>query len=52
VVYSNGDTGETLTAGAQPAIAPGSTFEVVATPASGYYFAHNTDSDWEFTRDA
>jgi hypothetical protein len=38
------------TAGAQTAIAAGATTEVTAEPNSGYYFPHNIDTDWEFTR--
>lgn len=37
------------TAGAQTAIAGGVTVEVVAMPATGYYFPHNFDADWSFT---
>jgi hypothetical protein len=51
VVYKNGGTGATLTAGAQTAIASGATIEIEAVPASGYHFPHNFDADWEFTRD-
>jgi hypothetical protein len=50
VVYRNGDTQQAFTAGAQPAIAAGATVEVVAEADNGYYFAHNTDNDWAFTR--
>lgn len=50
VVYTQ--DGTVRTAGAQTAVAAGTTTEVVATPASGYYFPHNFDADWEFTRDA
>jgi hypothetical protein len=52
VVYRNGDTDAVLTAGAQPAIAAGTSITVDAQPDAGYYFAHNTDSDWTFTRNA
>lgn len=52
VVYKNGATDATLTAGAQTAIAAGATVEIVAVPATGYSFPHNTDADWEFTRNA
>jgi hypothetical protein len=51
VVYKN-DDGDTLTAGAQTAIAAGTTTTVNAEPANGYYFPHNTDADWDFTRNA
>ena len=50
VVYKNQDTSATLTAGAQSAIAAGATISVVAVPATGYYFPHNIDADWDFTR--
>jgi len=50
VVYKNGVTGTTFTAGAQTAIASGATVTVEATPATGYYFPHNFDADWSFTR--
>lgn len=40
------------TPGAQPAIAAGATTEVDARPQTGYYFQHNIDTDWTFTRDA
>ena len=44
--------GVVKSAGAQTAIAAGTTVEVTAEPAATYYFPHNTDTDWEFTRDA
>jgi HK97 family phage prohead protease len=50
VVYKNADTGATLSAGAQTALAEsGDTLNVVATPSSGFYFAHTWY--WSFTRD-
>jgi len=52
VVYTNDDTGDTLAAGDQPALAAGDTLTVAAAPADGYYFPHNTDADWDFTRPA
>lgn len=52
VVYKNGDTGATLSSGAQTAIAAGASVEIVAVAASGYSFPHNTDADWVFTRNA
>lgn len=52
VVYKNGDTDATLSSGAQTAIAAGASVEIVAVPASGYSFPHNTDADWVFTRNA
>lgn len=42
--------GVTKTAGAQPAIAAGTTKVVRAIPASGYVFAEGSDDDWSFTR--
>lgn len=50
VVYTQDDT--VRTAGAQEAVAAGVSTEVVATPATGYYFPHNFDADWLFTRNA
>lgn len=52
VIYKNGDTGATLTAGAQTAIAAGASVEIVAVADAGYAFPHNTDADWVFTRNA
>lgn len=52
VVYKNGVTLATLTAGAQSALAPGATLTVHAVPASGYYFETGEDDDWSFTRPA
>jgi len=52
VSYYNADTDTELTAGAQSAIAAGASIEVEARPDSGYYFPHNTDTDWDFTRNA
>jgi hypothetical protein len=52
VVYKNQQTGATLSAGAQAALDPGASLSVVAVPASGYYFPHNFDADWTFTRPA
>jgi hypothetical protein len=51
VVYTD-DDGNALTAGAQAPIAAGETTTVNAGPATGYYFPHNTDADWDFTRNA
>jgi hypothetical protein len=50
VVYKNADTNATLTAGAQTALSIGSTLNVVAVPASGYYFATSEEDEWSFTR--
>lgn len=52
VIYKNQDTDATLSAGAQTAIAAGATISVVAVPDTGYFFPHNIDADWDFTRDA
>jgi len=51
VVYKDGN-GNTLTAGAQTAIAVDSSITVQAVPASGYYFpfSGNQTSSWSFTR--
>jgi HK97 family phage prohead protease len=50
VVYKNGTTNATLTAGAQSALAAGASLKVVAVPASGYFFATNADDEWTFKR--
>jgi Phage capsid family len=50
VIYKMDDV--VATAGAQTAIGAGESVEVTAEPASGYYFPHNFDADWVFTRDA
>jgi hypothetical protein len=52
VMYYNADTDTLLTAGAQAPVAAGETVTVEARPESGYYFPHNTDADWDFTRNA
>ena len=52
VVYTNEDTGVTLSPGAQTAIAAGATVDVLAVPASGYGFTHDAQDEWAFTRDA
>lgn len=49
VVYKNADTGATLSAGAQTAITVGSTLNVTAAPATGYYF-DSSAYDWSFFR--
>lgn len=51
VTYKNQATEATLAAGAQTAIAAGASISVVAVPNTGYYFPHNFDADWTFTRD-
>jgi len=50
VVYKNFDTSATLTAGAQSALASGASLNVLAVPASGYYFGSNAEDQWTFTR--
>jgi hypothetical protein len=50
VVYKNADTNATLTAGAQSALSAGSTLNVKAVPATGYYFANNVNDEFSFTR--
>jgi HK97 family phage prohead protease len=52
VTYKNQQSGATLSAGAQTALAAGASESVVAVPNTGYYFPHNVDADWTFTRDA
>jgi hypothetical protein len=53
VVYKNADTGATLSAGAQSALAAGASLDVQAFPStSGYYFEDSDDDEWTFTRDA
>jgi hypothetical protein len=51
VTYKNQTTGATLSSGAQTAIAAGASISIVAVPNTGYYFPHNFDADWTFTRD-
>jgi len=50
VTYKNQETDATLTPGAQTALAAGDSVSVVAVPNTGYYFPHNFDADWTFTR--
>lgn len=50
VTYKNQETDATLSTGAQTALAAGDTLSVVAVPNTGYYFPHNHDADWDFTR--
>ena len=50
VVYKNSDTSATLSAGAQSALAPGATLNVIATPDSTHYFESNVEDEWSFTR--
>lgn len=50
VVYKNQLTNATLSSGAQTAIDAGATITIKAVPAATYYFPHNFDADWAFTR--
>lgn len=52
VTYKNQETDATLSAGAQSALAAGASLSVYAVPNTGYYFPHNFDADWTFTRPA
>jgi hypothetical protein len=50
VTYKNG-AGDTLSGGAQTALAPGASLLVHAYPStSGYFFANDNDDEWTFTR--
>lgn len=51
VVYKNSN-GDTLTAGAQTALAAGASATIYAVAASGYYFANNQQDSWIFKRKA
>jgi hypothetical protein len=52
VVYKGNDGTTTLSSGAQTAISAGTSTNVYAVPASGYYFADNQNDQWTFTRPA
>jgi HK97 family phage prohead protease len=47
-----GAAGTTLSAGAQTALDAGESQSIMAVPDTGYYFPHNFDADWVFTRPA
>jgi HK97 family phage prohead protease len=47
-----GAAGTTLSAGAQTALTAGQSQSVMAVPNATYYFPHNFDADWVFTRPA
>jgi HK97 family phage prohead protease len=47
-----GAAGTTLSAGAQTALTAGQSQSVMAVPNTNYYFPHNFDADWVFTRPA
>lgn len=50
VVYKNADTDAVINAAGSPySVDPGETINVVATPASGYYFESSDDDTWSFT---
>lgn len=49
VVYKDGE-GVTLTTGAPVTLDPGETLNVIATPASGYYFESDQDDEWVYSR--
>jgi len=49
VYHQDTATGTVMTTGAPVAVADGITLHVVATPASGYYFANNVTDEWDFT---
>ncbi|QPX71465.1 capsid maturation protease [Streptomyces phage SscP1EGY] len=51
VTYTDAD-GTTLTAGAQPALAVGSSETIHAVANSGYHFANTAQDSWTFTRRA
>jgi len=52
VVYKNAG-GTTIDAAGSPyTVAPGTTYVVNATPATGYYFGTSDDDSWSFTRPA
>lgn len=50
VVYKDDETGDTLSAGAQTAIASGESVYVRAYADTGYYLPHNFDATWSYTR--
>jgi hypothetical protein len=52
VTYKNADTLATLSTGAQSALAPGATLNVLAVPNAGFYFSSSENDTWSFTRPA
>jgi hypothetical protein len=50
VVYKNADSGATLSTGAQTALDPGATLNVVAVPDATYFADDTKSSYWSFTR--
>jgi hypothetical protein len=51
-VYKNSDNGNTLSAGAQTALAVGATLNVQAVPSTGFHFANDAEGFWSFFRRA
>lgn len=49
VIYKD-NSGTTLTAGPQTALAAGASTTIYASPSSGYYFANTAESSWPFKR--
>ena len=45
-----GAAGTTLSAGAQTALTAGQSQAIMAVASTGYYFPHNYDQDWTFTK--
>lgn len=52
VTYVNAATAQVIPSGAMAALAAGASISIEAEPAEGYYFPHNIDTDWDFTRPA
>jgi hypothetical protein len=50
VTYKNSDTDATLTAGAQAALDPGETLNVVAVTDATHHFSTEEEDEWAFTR--
>jgi hypothetical protein len=48
VVYQDASDNSVLAAGAQPALADGTSLTVHAVPDTGYYFSNNVDDQWTF----
>jgi hypothetical protein len=52
IVYKDVATDDTLSTGAQTALAEGASMTVRAVPSSGYYVSNNIEDEWTFTRPA
>jgi hypothetical protein len=52
VTYQNADTGATLTAGAQPALAPDEALNVTSVPTAGHYFPSTEADSWHFVNNS